>query len=205
MTPDTVLKIENEMTGSTLKTARPVLTLMSLAIAIFMLGIWAFWAGFIAPATLTAQGLVNHNSNAPVDYMANRIEVQDRQNRVVLSGDVDISQGGMRLRAANMTVAYRNIGGIEIDRIDATGGVIVTKGDERASGNVGIYDFNRRIITLVGNVALRQAGNTLNGGRLVIDLRSGRSTIDGQSSRSPDGSRSNNGRVSGTFSVPERN
>ena len=191
------------MTTNMKKSVRSRLTFLSLGVAAVSMGLWAYGGGLLAPAGVTAQALVNHNSNAPVDYVANRIELQDKQSRVLLSGDVDISQGGLRLRAANMTVAYRNAGGIEIDRIDATGGVTVTKGDERASGNVGIYDFNRRIITLVGNVALRQAGNTLNGGRLVIDLRTGRSTVDGRASGGS--TTSNNGRVSGTFTVPERN
>lgn len=157
-----------------------------------------------APQSLVAQSLLNHNSNAPVDYSADRIELQDRQNRVFLSGNVDIRQAGLRLTSARMTVAYRNQGGIEIDRIDATGGVTVVKGDERASGDVGIYDFNRRIITLVGNVSLRQAGNTLNGGRLVIDLTTGRSSVDGRGSGAAVGSAGEGGRVSGRFTVPER-
>lgn len=159
----------------------------------------------LAPGNVTAQSLMNHNSNAPVDYAADRIELQDRANRVLLSGNVDITQAGLRLQAARMTVAYRNAGGIEIDRIDANGGVVVTKGEERASGNVGIYDFNKRIITLIGNVALRQGGNTLNGGRMVIDLTTGRSTVDGRSAGgAPGQTGSAGGRVSGTFSVPKR-
>jgi lipopolysaccharide export system protein LptA len=159
----------------------------------------------LTPATVTAQSLMNHNSNAPVDYAADRIELQDRANRVLLSGNVDITQAGLRLQAARMTVAYRNAGSIEIERIDANGGVVVTKGEERASGSVGIYDFNRRIITLIGNVALRQGSNTLNGGRLVIDLTTGRSTVDGRSSGgAPGQTNSAGGRVSGTFSVPKR-
>lgn len=168
-------------------------------------GVLALGALLALPGSVTAQSLMNHNSNAPVDYAADRIELQDRANRVLLSGNVDITQAGLRLQAARMTVAYRNAGGIEIERIDANGGVVVTKGEERASGNVGIYDFNRRIITLIGNVALRQGGNTLNGGRMVIDLTTGRSTVDGRSSGgAPGQTGSAGGRVSGTFSVPNR-
>ena len=58
----------------------------------------------------------------------------------------------------------------KIQRIDATGGVTVTRGNETARGDVAVYDFNRRIITMAGNVALRRGGDTLNGGRLTIDL-----------------------------------
>ena len=107
-----------------------------------------------------------------------------------------------------VTVAYTDAGELKIQRIDATGGVHVTRGNESARGDVAIYDFNRRIITLVGNVALNRGGDTLNGGRLVIDLASGIASVDGRAGGgssavgSPVGS-SKGGRVSGTFSVPK--
>jgi len=155
-----------------------------------------------------AQALANHNSSAPVDFAANSIEVQDRSDRVVVSGNVRVTQAGMTLTAARMTVAYSRQGGTEVNRLDATGGVVVTKGDERASGNVAIYDLDRRLITMVGNVELRQRGNQLRGGRMVIDLNSGRATVDGRgAARGPDGNPiqgGTGGRVTGTFTVPER-
>jgi len=96
-------------------------------------------------------------------------------------------------------VAFTDQGSLQIQRIDATGGVSVNRGNESARGDVAIYDFNRRVITLAGNVALRRGSDTLNGGRLVIDLNSGISSVDGR------GSADTGGRVSGTFAVPKRN
>jgi len=151
---------------------------------------------------LAAQAIGGHDSNAPVNYAADRIELQDRQDRVVLSGNVDITQAGLRLRAARTTVAFTNEGALKIQRIDATGGVVVTRNNESARGDVAIYDFNRRIITLAGNVALRRAGSTLDGGRLVIDLNTGVASVDGR----PGGTGgSGAGRVSGTFEAPRGN
>ena len=152
-----------------------------------------------------AQVFGSHNSNAPVNFNAGRIEVQDRADRVVLSGAVRVEQAGLVLNAARMTVAYRNAGGIEIDRIDASGGVTVRKAGDTASGNVAIYDLNRRLITMLGNVTLTQGPNRLSGGRIIIDLASGRSTIDGRSTGgSSVGTEDSSGRVSGTFTVPQR-
>lgn len=155
-----------------------------------------------------AQALANHNSNAPVDFDAGSIEVQDRADRVVLSGGVTVTQAGLTVRAPRMTVAYTRSGGTDVNRLDATGGVTVNKGDETAKGNVAIYDLDKRLITMVGNVQLQQGGNHLTGGRLVIDLNSGRATVDGRgAARGPDGNPitgGTNGRVTGTFSVPQR-
>lgn len=175
--------------------------------------------GFAASAALAAgaqhlgaQAIAAHNSKAPVNYAADRIELQDKQNRVVLSGNVDITQADLTMRAARTTVAYTDVGSLQIQRIDATGGVVVTRGNERASGDVAVYDFDRKIITMAGNVALRRGNDTLNGGRLVIDLNTGISNIDGRSSGAASpvaGQAAGNpgqrgsGRVSGSFSVPK--
>ena len=78
-------------------------------------------------------------------------------------------------------------------------------GNERARGDTAVYDFNRRIITMAGNVRLNRGGDTLNGGRLVIDLASGVSSVDGRASGSSSvtGQGQSGGRVTGSFSVPE--
>lgn len=152
-----------------------------------------------------AQVFGGHNANAPVNFDAGRIEVQDRADRVVLSGAVRVEQAGLVLNSARMTVAYRNTGGVEVDRIDASGGVQITKNGDTASGNAAIYDLNRRLITVVGDVRLTQGTNRLSGGRLIIDLASGQSTIDGQAAGGgASGVRNSGGRVSGTFTVPQR-
>lgn len=168
-------------------------------------------AGFIGTAALMAgitghaQSIASHDSRAPVSFDAARIEWQDRQNRVVLTGDVRVEQAGLALQSARMLLEYQDAGELRIDRITANGGVNVTRGNERASGDTAVYDFNRRVITMAGNVRLRRGADTLNGGRLVIDLQSGLSSIDG----APTGASgtgtttTRRGRVTGTFAVPQ--
>jgi lipopolysaccharide export system protein LptA len=167
-------------------------------------------AALLAIGTSGAQVFGGHNSDAPVTFAADRIELQDRQDRVVLAGNVDITQGDLRLRAARTTMAFTDAGELKIHRIDATGGVIVTRGTQSAEGAVAIYDFDRRIITLAGNVALRRGGDVLNGGRLVIDLSTGVASVDGRAGGGSPGvggqtGTGSGGRVTGTFSVPKRN
>lgn len=153
----------------------------------------------------SGQALAGHNAKAPVDVEADRIEVQDRADRAIFSGNVRINQGGLRMSAARLTVAYANGGGgIDIERLDASGGVTVTSASESASGDFAIYDLPRRLITLVGGVTLTKGGNRVTGGRLVIDLNSGRAVVDGSAvgSANPgvDGAPAS-GRVTGRFTV----
>lgn len=141
---------------------------------------------------LSAQTFAGHNSNAPVNYAADRIELQDRNNRVLLAGNVDVTQENLRVQAQRVTVNYTDTDALRIQRMIASGGVRVTRGNETARGDVAVYDFNQRIITMAGNVDLQRAGDTLKGQRVVINLATGVSSVDG---------RGGSGRVSGTFSV----
>ena len=164
----------------------------------------------LAAAPIAAQRA--HNSNAPIDFNAGTIELQDRANRAILSGGVNVRQGDMALDAARMTVNYTGKvtnGSPQVSRMDASGGVTVTRPDQKARSQYAVYDLNRRIITMLGGVSLLQGGNTVNGGRLTINLDTGRATIDGSSvgtTKAPDGTViQQGGRVTGRFSVPERN
>ena len=87
-------------------------------------------AALLASAPLHAQGPVSalrgHDTNAPLDVEADRIEVQDRQDRALFTGNVRVQQGNMTIEAQQLRVAYvkRGNGGVqEIQRIDADGAV----------------------------------------------------------------------------------
>ena len=158
-----------------------------------------------------AFGQGRHNTAAPIDFGANSIELQDKANRAVLAGNVQVRQAELTLNAARMTVAYTGqvIGGSpQVSRLDASGGVTVRRPDQTARASYAIYDLNRRIITMLGAVTLTQGANTVNGGRLTINLDSGRAVIDGSSvgsSGAGGATSTRGGRVTGTFSVPDRN
>jgi lipopolysaccharide export system protein LptA len=155
----------------------------------------------LGPALAQTSALKGHNSDAPVDVAADRIEVQDRADRAVFSGNVVVRQADLTLNAARLTVAYANTGGIQIQRLDASGGVTVTSPSETARGQFAIYDLNRRIITMIGNVTLVRGANHVNGARLVLDLDSGQAVMDGGG---PPGTTNQGGRVTGTFTVPKK-
>jgi len=161
-------------------------------------------------APVLAQGfsaLKGHDSNAPVDITSDHIEVQDRADLAIWTGNVHVVQGDMTMDAARMTVAYTqgNTPGSDpqIQRIDASGGVTVVSPSERARGSYGIYDLNRRLITLIGGVTLTRGTNTVSGARLVIDMNSGRATVDGNAVGG-NTTAASGGRVTGHFTVPKR-
>jgi len=174
----------------------------------FVIG-FALSAAVVAGAgQLFAATKIAHNSDAPVDFSADHMELQDKQKRVLLTGNVDVTQQELRLTADRTLMAYTDTDKLTLQRVDATGHVVVKRPDETAHGDVAVYDLNKKLITMVGHVVLSRAnGDVLNGGRLVIDLNTGISSVDGHSATpagmsGPTDARS--GRVSGTFNVPKK-
>ena len=156
--------------------------------------------GALAQSSGQVSALKGHDSNAPVDVDADRIEVQDRADRAVFAGNVKARQGNLTLATARLTLAYTSGGGIQIRRLDASGGVVVTSPSETARGNFAVYDLDRKLITLVGDVRLARQGSTINGSRLLIDLNTGRAVMDGGAP----GVGQSGGRVTGHFTVPQK-
>lgn len=162
----------------------------------------------LTASPLSAQqtgSLVRHNSDAPVDVSSDHLEVQYKANRALLTGNVRVQQGDMTLAAPRMTASYlpgTNGGDPQLQRLDATGGVLLTSPTETARSSFAIYDLNRRLVTMLGGVTLTRGTNTVRGGRMVYNLETGRATMDGSA---VGGGAGTGGRVTGRFTVPKRN
>jgi lipopolysaccharide export system protein LptA len=173
-----------------------------------LFGLAGLLLGLAAGQAAIGQGggssaLKGHDTDAPVDVAADRIEVQDRADRAIFSGNVEVRQGELQLSTSRLTVAYANADGIEIQRLEASGGVILRSPSETARSQYAIYDLNRRLVTMIGGVTLNRGQSHVQGGRLVLDLDSGRAVMDGGTPGAP-GTRETGGRVTGRFSVPQR-
>jgi lipopolysaccharide export system protein LptA len=178
---------------------------MIKAKAVALLGLAA--AALAAPAASGQSGgaaLRGHDTNAPIDVGSQRIEVQDRADRAFFSGNVQVQQGDMHLACDRLTVAYADRGGqagggVLIKRLEASGNVVVTRPGERASSRFAIYDVDRKLVTMIGDVSLTRGDSRVHGGRLVLELDSGRAVMDGGAA----GAQSDGGRVTGRFIVPQ--
>ena len=145
------------------------------------------------------------NRSDPVKIEANALEVRDKDKTAVFTGNVVVQQGDTQMRCKELTVHYEGgalptqpanaqpVAPQQLRRLVANGGVIVTTKDQRATGNIGIYDARANTMTLSGNVVLLQGPNLMRGDRLVVDLTSGLSRLDAE------GKSTTPGRVHGLF------
>ncbi len=174
----------------------PVMKSLNLLKSFTLLALFVSTPGVIAQSILK-----DHDSYQPLDITAERLEMKQKEGRAIFKGAVKVVQGDMTLSSETLTVFYKTVENEEkpaITRLDALGSVTLVSKTETLSGDWGVYDVGRRLITLGGNVTFKQGENTLKGQRLEFDLVSGLAKLDGQENKSDDG------RVRGIFSVPEK-
>jgi lipopolysaccharide export system protein LptA len=105
----------------------------------------------------------------------------------------------MRLRAARVTIAYTSADHTEVNRMDASGGVTLNSPTETARSQFGIYDLRTRLVTMIGDVVLTKQGQgETRGNRMVLNMNTGFSTLDGGAVGGRAG-----GRVTGRFTPPK--
>ena len=107
----------------------------------------------------------------------------------ILVGDVDVTQGVARIRSDTMNI-YRaeadseTTGSLQlgaVNRIDAKGNFHYTTPDNDVTGDRGVYERDKGIITVTGNVKVKQpGGNTASTDKLVYNVNTETIRFSGQ-------------------------
>jgi lipopolysaccharide export system protein LptA len=135
----------------------------------------------------------SQNRDEPVKIRAVALEVREKDKMATFTGDVSVLQGDTEMRCKVLVVSYDAETGTrtanaaawgpggnrQIDRIEAKGDVVVVQKDQNATGDAATFDMRENTVTLVGNVVVTRGSNVLRGQRLVVDLTSGVSKMDG--------------------------
>jgi len=98
----------------------------------------------------------------------------------ILVGNVDVTQGTARIRSDKMNI-YRSkadegtSGSLKlgaVNRIDARGNFRYTTPDNNVTGDRGVYERDKGIITVTGNVKVKQAnGNMASTDKLIYNVK----------------------------------
>jgi lipopolysaccharide export system protein LptA len=127
----------------------------------------------------------NSSSDAPIQIEADRLEVRDAEKLAIYSGNVRVLQGETLLEAPELHVFYRDgasaerLAGSQVSRIEAGPGVTVRSGDQVASAARAVFDMDRDVITMSGDVILTQGQNVVHGERLIVNLKTKEGRIEG--------------------------
>ena len=147
-------------------------------------------------------------SNGPIDITADQLETISAENKATFSGNVEAKQDDARLRTPLLDIFYikgdgappadsaapAGTGTQKIERMEAQGPVYYITPTQTARGDHGTYIAATDTITLTGNVVVAQDKNVLQGEKLVIETKTGRSTMVATNQ-----GRNASGRVRGVF------
>lgn len=96
----------------------------------------------------------------------------------VARGQAVAIRGEDRVEAEVLTASFASGGlGAQIEQIDASDGVIITRGDRKAGGERAVYYVEEKVATLHCNVWIAQGENRLNGQYAEFNLETGVSRI----------------------------
>ena len=154
--------------------------------------VFSLFACTIFPMAAAAQFIPG--SNAATTISADHADY--RGDQTVLTGQVDVRQGDIRVLADKMTVYSTGQGSLAqsgFSRIVAEGNFYYLTGDQEVRGEKGVYTKTDNTFVVTGNVILRQKdGNVITGDKLYYNLDTKHARVVGSCSGRRCGS---NGRV----------
>ncbi len=122
-----------------------------------------------------------HDSNQPIEVTSDSLSVDQTTGNAVFSGNVIVIQGDLRLAAGEVAIVYgAQTEDQQVQEVIASGGVLLTRGQDAAEGQQAEYSVTDSQVFLTGNVLVTQGQTTIAGDRLAIDLATGNGTVDGR-------------------------
>ncbi len=140
-------------------------------------------AAMAGSALAQGAGFGDITADGPIEIAADELEVRRAEGLAVFRGAVDAVQGELRLTADELRVFYAgdagDAGGAggDIERVVASGDVVVRSPRDVARGSEATYDLATQRIIMTGDVVLTRDDNVIRGSRLDVDLASGVSTM----------------------------
>lgn len=136
-----------------------------------------------SPALAQQSGGFRTDPDKPIEVEADALEVENTKQSATFIGNVRVKQGEMQLKSDRLTIFYnegRGAGSSRIDRIAASGNVVVSAPDaQTASGEWATYKVADRQIEMGNAVVLRQGDNVIRGSRLHVNLATGHARVSG--------------------------
>lgn len=156
-------------------------------------------------------GGLGGDSKEPIKIDADKLDVLDKDNKAVFSGNVVAVQGETTVRCTIMTVFYEGRGGqggagaaratapaatggtgqsndSSIKRIECKGPVTVVSKTQAATSDNAVFDRANNQVIMTGNVALNDGPNITRGEKLTYNTVTGIANVE-----------NNKGRVQGFF------
>lgn len=159
----------------------------------------------------SALGGLGGDSKEPIKIDADKLDVLDKENKAVFSGNVVAVQGETTVRCTIMTVLYEGRGGpggtagrpatpapapapaatgaagqgndSSIKRILCKGPVTVVSKTQAATSDNAEFDRANNVVIMTGNVALNDGPNITRGEKLIYNTTTGVANVENRGGR----------------------
>lgn len=141
-------------------------------------GAWAQGGG-----TALSMGAMKVSGDLPVEVTSDELQVDQTANTATFKGNVIVVQGDMRLSSDSVLVEYgptEEGGRSRIQKMTATGEVIMTSPTESAEGREAVYTVADRTLVMTGDVVVTQGPSVVTGQRMVVFLDDGTAVMEGR-------------------------
>jgi lipopolysaccharide export system protein LptA len=134
-------------------------------------------------------------SSQNVNIEADSMEVLEAQKKAIFAGKVRAERTGTKLTSDHMVVTYKDVpqadgsNRTDVSLIDAKGNVEIRTARQVITGEHAILDVAGDLLTVTGNVMVKEGNTIIRGVKLKADLKAKTSSMTG-------------GRVKGSF-VPD--
>lgn len=125
----------------------------------------------------------SQNSDEPIQIEANQLDIYDKENKAIFSGNVVVVQGVTTMKTKLLKVFYQNRTGKvvpnqnnnknkSIKRLEASGGVVVVTStdNQAASADFATFKMATQMIIMCGSVVVSQGKNIMKGEQLEVNL-----------------------------------
>lgn len=132
-----------------------------------------------AQGTQVAFGAIKADPTLPVEVTADTLDVNQTDGSAEFLGNVLVGQGVMRLTADRVLVIY-NQEASGIERMEATGDVVLVNGPDAAQADRADYSIDSGVIVMTGDVLLTQGPNALTSDKMTVNLTTGTANMAGR-------------------------
>lgn len=144
-----------------------------------LIGLLALVAVPLVAQTNIRLGAITADPSAPVEVTADSLTIDQESGAAIFSGNVQISQGDLKISAGEVEVIYVEATG-KIDRLSVRGGVVFSGPTEAAKADSADYDITGGILILRGNVVLTQGQSAISSDEMRVNLVTGQAVLEGR-------------------------
>ncbi len=130
-----------------------------------------------------SNNIVNIDKNK-TKLEANEIILHKNENKIKLTGNVEINSGNINLYADRMIVYFnKNDGQNNITKISGNGNILLKNENINAESESFLYEPNEHIVTMYDNVKLTEKDSVAYSDKLIYNIETGNAVINSKKER----------------------